>query len=74
MVKRKRKDMRISRDGKTVGISLRLDACVLQKYERIAARANLIAVKNGGKGGLSAQDVMRHRLGSLPVVKGASRD
>lgn len=61
--------VRKSRDGKTVGITLRLPVLVLEEYSRIASRANMIDLKKNGTGGLSAQDVMRHRLASLPVLK-----
>lgn len=61
--------MRESKDGKTVGITLRLDRLVLQEYSRIASRANLIEIKKGRPGGYTAQDIMRHRLNSLPSVK-----
>lgn len=66
--KRKPKDRRISRDGKTVGISLRVETQALAVYVKIAAKANSIDVANGGRGGMTAQDVMRHRLYSLPAV------
>lgn len=68
--KRKQKDRRISRDGKTVGISLRVEAQVLAVYANLAAKANSIDVAHGGRGGKTAQDVMRHQLYSLPAVLG----
>lgn len=55
--------------GETEGITLRLDKKVLAAYRQIASRANLIQLQNGGKGQLTAQDVMRHRLSSLPLIK-----
>lgn len=64
-----RKGVHPSRDGKTVGITLRVPVTLLAVYDRIASRANLIDLKSGGVGRLSAQDVMRHRLASLPLAK-----
>jgi hypothetical protein len=46
-----------------------MDACVLQVYAEITLRANRRRVLKGESGNLTAQDVMRHRLGSLPVVR-----
>lgn len=60
--------MRISRDGETVGITLRLPRALYETYSDIAKRASIIDIKNGGQGMKTAQDVMRHRLASLPVV------
>lgn len=65
----RRKGVHPSRDGKTVGITLRIPVRLLAIYDKIAARANLIDLKRGGVGRLSAQDVMRHRLASLPLAK-----
>lgn len=65
----KRKGVHPSRDGKTVGITLRLETALLEGYDRVAARANIIDLKRGGRGGLTAQDVMRHRLASAPAVR-----
>lgn len=64
----KRKGVHPSRDGKTVGITLRVPVWLLSVYDKIAARANLIDLKGGGAGRLTAQDVMRHRLSSLPLA------
>lgn len=61
--------MRESKDGSTVGITLRLDKRIFQEYQKIASRANLIRINNGQSGGITAQDVMRHRLASLPVLR-----
>lgn len=61
--------MRINKDGTTMGVTLRLVVFVFQEYARIANRANLIEINKGRKGSLTAQDVMRHRLYSLPVIK-----
>lgn len=59
-----------SRDtGKTKGITLRLDKQVLESYRRIALRANKIALEKGSSQALTPQDVMRHRLESLPFVR-----
>lgn len=65
----KRKGVHPSRDGKTVGITLRIPIVLLAVYDKIAARANLIDLKKGGAGRLTTQDVMRHRLASLPLMK-----
>jgi hypothetical protein len=68
---RQRKGVHPSHDGETVGITLRLTARLLDVYDGIAARANMIDLKRGGRGQLTAQDVMRHRLASLPLAKAA---
>lgn len=60
--------MRVSRDGETVGITLRVPRELYETYLDIAKRASLIDLKKGGRGMKTAQDVMRHRLASLPVV------
>lgn len=60
--------MRLSKGGATVGITLRLPKGVLEVYADIANRANSIELKQGGRGLNTAQDVMRHRLASLPAV------
>ncbi len=69
MVTDKRKGSHPSKNGKTIGITLRVPTEVITVYDDIAARANLIDLKRGGAGGMTAQDVMRHRLASLPLVK-----
>lgn len=51
------------------GITLRLEAGILRLYHEIAFRANHRRVLHGDAGNLTAQDVMRHRLASLPVAK-----
>lgn len=61
--------MRESKDRRTVGITLRLDKRVLQEYSKIASRANLIEIQNGRPGRYTAQDIMRHRLSTLPSLK-----
>ena len=61
--------MRESNHGKTVGITLRLDKQVLDMYNKIALRANIIKTNEGGRGDVTAQDVIRHRLESLPLLK-----
>lgn len=53
----------------TIAITLRLPVRVLVAYDEVAKRANMNNLKSGGKGGLSSQDVIRHRLASLPFVK-----
>jgi hypothetical protein len=62
--------MRFDKKGKTVGITLRIRTDVLEVYANIAHRANTIALESqeGGRGLHTAQDVMRHRLISLPEV------
>lgn len=60
--------MKTSKDGATVGLTLRLDAQVHQAYKRIASRLNMDELEKGGKGGLTAQDVMRDVLASSPEV------
>lgn len=61
--------MRRSKNGDTVGITLRIPRHVLEAYKKIADRANLIALRQGGHATTTAQDVMRHRLQSLPVAR-----
>lgn len=61
--------MRESNHGKTVGITLRLDKQVLDMYNKIALRANTIKTNDGGRGDVTAQDIIRHRLESLPLLK-----
>lgn len=54
-----------SRDGKTESFTLRLDVVTGELCVRIAAKANLLSLKRGGTGGMTAQDVMRHQIGKL---------
>jgi hypothetical protein len=61
--------MRLSKIRATVGITLRLPKRVLQAYAAIADRANLLDLKTGGRGRKTVQDIMRHRLASLPLLK-----
>lgn len=61
--------MRESNGVDTVGITLRLDKRVLEMYAKIAFRANEIRIKNGNRGDVTAQDIIRHRLSSLPILK-----
>lgn len=61
--------MRESFGGKRVGLTLRVDRRVLAVYSRIAVRANAIRVRHGERGDVTAQDIMRHRLESLPILK-----
>lgn len=60
--------MGLRNGGKTEGITLRLPKTLLQAYAEIANRANLIDLKNGGRGKMTVQDVLRHRLASLPLL------
>jgi hypothetical protein len=66
--------MRESKDGNTVGITLRISKRVLAGYTKIALRANSIAVKKGCMANLTVQDVIRHRLASLPFIKADQQD
>lgn len=61
--------MRESNGGKTVGITLRLDKRLLEIYNKIALRASAIKIREDGIGRVTAQDVIRHRLESLPILK-----
>jgi len=61
--------MRESNHGRTVGITLRLDKRVLDVYNRLALRANAFRVRNGRRGDLTAQDMIRHRLESIPLLR-----
>lgn len=55
---------------KTEGITLRLGANLLDYYREVAKRANLLKLKQNSAGPLlTVQDVMRHRLASLPGFK-----
>ena len=65
--------MRGSKSGETVGITLRLPRDVLEAYSDIANRANLIALGQGGPARTTVQDVMRHRLQSLPYIKAKAK-
>lgn len=65
--------MRESNNGKTVGITLRIDKRLLQAYTDIASRANLFDIKRGRPGMWTVQAVMRHRLASAPAVKNKLR-
>lgn len=61
--------MRSVDDGETVAITLRVSKKVLAMYAKIALRANGFRVNNGKRGNVTAQDIMRHRLSSLPGLK-----
>lgn len=61
--------MRVSKTGETVGITLRLPKTVLAAYSDIANRANMMALQKGQKATTTVQDVMRHRLASLPWLR-----
>jgi hypothetical protein len=61
--------MRGKKSGETVGMTLRVSVEVRDAYSRIADRANLIAIRHGGHANTTVQDVMRHRLNSLPFVQ-----
>lgn len=54
---------------KKKGIALRLSEKTIGIYERIAHRANGIALKNGKPANYTKQDVMRHRLEKLPLAQ-----
>lgn len=54
---------------KTKGIALRLKQSTIVTYERIAHRANGIALRHGKPAHYTKQDVMRHRLEKLPFVQ-----
>jgi hypothetical protein len=55
--------------SETIGITLRLNKDVLEAYQFIANKANALDLKNGGRGNMTVQDVIRHRLSSLPLLK-----
>lgn len=57
-----------SKDGKTTGITLRVNTNVLGAYASIANRQNAVDLKSGGRGLITAQAVMRERLESNPEV------
>lgn len=38
-------------------------------YNKIALRANAIKINEGGRGDVTAQNIIRHRLESLPVLR-----
>ena len=60
--------MRLSKDGKTLGITLRIPKTVLDAISTIANRENAIEIQGGGRGLKTVQDVMRQKLLSLPEV------
>lgn len=60
-----RKKRHRSRDGKTEAYTLRLEIALGELCAKIAARANLMDLKRGGTGGVTAQDVMRHQIKKL---------
>ena len=66
---KKRGVMRSSKIGGTVGITLRVSKRVFRAYAAIADRANLLDLKTGGRGRKTVQDIMRHRLASLPLLR-----
>lgn len=56
-------------DGPTIGMTLRMSVRVHQAYSSIANRANLLALRRGEPAKVTVQDVLRHRLESLPLLK-----
>lgn len=74
MTKHSRRGTHPSRDGKTVGTTLRLEKELLDVYDKVAARANLMDLKRGGRGTTTTQDVMRHWLKKLPVARRKNGD
>jgi hypothetical protein len=62
------KIMRPSKDGATIGITLRLKTATYRAYSKIASKANLIEIKAGRPGTITPQDVMRERLDSIPEL------
>jgi hypothetical protein len=60
--------MRESKNGETVGITLRLPKVVLDAYGHIANKKNAHELLEGRRGLFTAQDVMRDRLSSSPEV------
>lgn len=58
--------MRASKDGDTVGFTMRLKKTTFDRYTILASQANLQEIKQGRIGRVTAQDIMRERLDSLP--------
>lgn len=54
---------------KMIGVFVRLEENVLKTYDEIALRATSVKLSNGDRRGVTTQDVMRHRLNSLPLVE-----
>lgn len=57
----------------TVGMTLRVSVRVRDAYAAVADRANLIALRKGESAKVTVQDVLRHRLESLPLLKSKNR-
>lgn len=65
MKKKQERGTQTSRDGKTVGVMLRVEVPTLEVCERVMARAKMMDLKRGGSGQVTVQDVMRHQLRKL---------
>lgn len=50
----------------TVGLTLRVDRTLLGHYEEIVARANRMRFAHGARGNVTVQQVILHRMRSLP--------
>lgn len=59
--------------GDTVGLTLRAEKHLLAHYEEIAVRANRLRVKAGQRGNITVQQVILHRMRSLPSYRRAVR-
>lgn len=53
----------------TMGMTLRMSIRVFHAYSEIADRANMAALRKGEPARFTVQDVLRHRLESLPLLK-----
>lgn len=66
--------MRVSRDGETVGITLRVKVKTLAGCAEIANRANEINSKSGKrKKMVTEQDVIRHWLDKMPYIEARAK-
>ncbi len=54
---------------KMVGVYVRVEENVLATYDEIALRATGVRLGNGNRRAVTTQDVMRHRLNSLPLIE-----
>ena len=66
--------MRGSKDGKTIGFTLRLPTVTYQAYAEMASKANLVELGQGRPGRLTAQDMMRERLEIPEAIKDGGGD